>query len=151
MSAHYEMERSPAAGRELVREAVLGWGGSWDEASGALELPLLAGVRRGVARGTLTIEEHERGCRAVLSVHEETFSLRGDAVVVLCVSAAGALSTVVWPVVPALLPFVPFGVVLALAGWFLVISRLVTNRPEDVFETLAELEKVWDADAGRPR
>lgn len=132
----------PADGaRELVREAVEGWGGAWDEASGELELPLAAGLRSGWARGTLALDEGVSTTRVVLTVRDCSYALRGNAVMVLAASALGALLTVIWPVFPSLLPLVPFGVVVALMGWFLVISRLVTNRPEDLLETIDELGK----------
>lgn len=137
----FTRELSSAGARELVREAVEGWGGSWDEDSGALELPLAAGLRTGWARGTLTLEEGASTARVVLAIDECKYRLRTNAVVVLATSALGALLTVAWPLVPGLLPLAPFGAVMALMGWFLVISRLVTNRPEDLLETVGELER----------
>jgi hypothetical protein len=53
---------------------------------------------------------------------------------------AGGLLTVLWPFFPRLLEIAPFGAVIALGGWFLVISRLRTSGPDEFLEAVAAQE-----------
>ncbi len=121
-----------------VEETVEAWGAEWERENGALLLPLAAGVRSGMARCRLEVSAAAGGSRLTLTVLERQYRLRRDAVVVLGVSAIGAVFTVIWPIFPKLLPLAPFGAVLALLGWFLVVSRLVTNSPEQFLEAVAQ-------------
>lgn len=121
-----------------VEETVEAWGAEWDRENGALLLPLAAGVRSGMARCRLDVDGAAGGARLTLTVLERHYQLRRDAVVVLAVSALGGVLTVIWPIFPKLLPFAPFGAVLALLGWFLVVSKLVTNSPEQFLEAVAQ-------------
>jgi uncharacterized membrane protein HdeD (DUF308 family) len=50
---------------------------------------------------------------------------------------AGGLLTVLWPFFPRLLSVAPFGAVVALGGWFLVVSRLRTSGPDDFLKAVA--------------
>lgn len=124
-----------------MAEAVERWGAEWDAAAGSLDLPLAAGLRSGVARGWLSIEPRTGGTRLRLSIAERVYWLRWNAVVVLLLAAAGGVLCGLWPFFPGLLPLAPFGAILALLGWFLVVSRLATNSPEDFLETVAEISR----------
>jgi len=56
---------------------------------------------------------------------------------VLLLATAGGVLTVLWPFFPNLLAVAPFGAVIALGGWFLVITRLRTSGPDEFLEAVA--------------
>jgi uncharacterized membrane protein HdeD (DUF308 family) len=56
---------------------------------------------------------------------------------ILLLSAFGAVLTFIWPFFPKLIAVAPFGALLALGGWFLVVSRLRSSGPEDFLAALA--------------
>ena len=114
-------------GAEVVRGGRGGRGGR----EGTLRLPVLAGLRRGVVSGRLRVEPTDGGSRVVFQPEESRLEVQAQAVVVLLLSLAGSAVVVAWPFVPRLLPLAPFGAILALGGWFLVISRLRNSGPED--------------------
>lgn len=127
--------------REVVREVADAWGALWDseqKEGGELVLPLMAGLRRGRLMGSLRIESDGRGSRLVLEETSRTYRLQKSAVVVLSISAAGAITAMLWPFFPDLLPVAGVGAVLGLLGWFLIISRLATNGPEDFLDLVIE-------------
>lgn len=114
-------------GAEFVRD---GWGGK-------LHLPVIAGIRRGLVTGPVTVVPEGQGSRVVFRAEESVYYVQTQAVVILVISLVGALMTVLWPFNPKLLAVAPFGAVLALGGWFLVISRLRNSGPEDFLEAVA--------------
>ena len=59
---------------------------------------------------------------------------------VLLFATAGGILTVLWPFFPDLLAVAPFGAVIALGGWFLVITRLRTSGPDEFLEAVAARE-----------
>ena len=66
----------------------------------------------------------------------EDYRVEIPAVAVLAIAGAGALLTVVWPLAPKLLPLAPLGALLALSGWFLVISRRSGKGPDEFLESI---------------
>lgn len=118
-----------AWGAELEREGL----------GGRLHLPFVSGLRRGLVSGTLTIEEMPggEGSRVVFREEESAHYVQTSSVAFLILAGIGGLLTVVWPFYPKLLPIAPFGAILALAGWFLVVSRLRSSGPEEFLETIA--------------
>ena len=111
---------------------------------GRLVMPRVAGVHRGVLSGRLELlPQGVNASRAVYQVEEAHDKVHFAAVVILVISAVGALFTVIWPIWPVLLPIAPFGAILALGGWFLVISRLQNSGPE---EFLRQVEDELTAD-----
>lgn len=136
-----------------VARAVEDWGGRWQPGidGGRLELPVTAGLRRGVLAGRLAVEGHPAGSRLSLEVEESRWELHRSAVVVLLLGAAGALSVTLWPFFPALLGLAPVGAILAFAAWFLIVSRLRTTGAEEFLEQLAIGEGGGGGIGGRPR
>jgi hypothetical protein len=117
-----------------VAAAAAAWGAEWTAGGGRLDLPVSAGLRHGRLVARLWTAPAAAGCELVLRVEERSWRLRAPAVAILAVAAAGASATLLWPFFPALLPAVPFGLVLAVGAWFLVISRLTTSGPEEFLE-----------------
>ncbi|HEX6203035.1 MAG TPA: hypothetical protein VF100_08540 [Thermoanaerobaculia bacterium] len=141
---------------------------------GELALPFLAGLHRGWLRVRVTTEPASRvpaaGASAPaaaepraarrgqpeavtggertsvrLEVTERHEGVHWQAVVVLLFSVAGGILVVLWPFFPRLVPLAPFGALLALGGWFLVVSRLRSSGPHEFLELV---EKV--AESGPP-
>lgn len=121
-----------------VSQAAEAWGAEWSRQGGRLAFPVSAGLRYGRVVARAWVEPASEGSQLVLRVEERAYQLRTQAVVVLLIAAAGALTGLLWPFFPALLPLVPLGLVLALGAWFLVISRLTINGPEDFLELVRD-------------
>jgi hypothetical protein len=64
---------------------------------------------------------------------------------ILLVAVAGGLLTVLWPFFPQLMNVAPFGALLALGGWFLVVSRLRTSGPDEFLVAVAATDALDDA------
>jgi uncharacterized membrane protein HdeD (DUF308 family) len=79
------------------------------------------------------------GCRLRFTPEESDYYVHTPAVTVLLISALGGLLALAWPLYPRLLPVAPFGAVLALCGWFLVVSRLRNSGPEEFLGAVAAL------------
>jgi hypothetical protein len=116
-----------------------GPGGSWGRGAtgGQLRLPVAAGLRRGWVSGPLAIEESAQGSRVTFTPVAQDYYLETSAVAVLVMAGAGALLSVAWPLFPGLLPTAPFGMVLAVAGWMLIVSRLRARGPAEFLATVA--------------
>ena len=124
-----------------VEQAAELWGAAWraDGWGGRLELPVAAGLRRGVVRGRLSVEATADGSRLLLRVEESRHTLNRVALVVLLLGGIGALAATLWPFFPPLLAVAPLAIVLALSAWLLVASRLRTSGPDDFLDLVATL------------
>lgn len=129
----------PGTALAAIRQTAEDWGAELDlEGSGGrLRLPVLAGLRRGLLSGPVTVEPSESGTRVTFQPEEAIWYVQTSAVVILLLAVFGSAFTVLWPFFPHLLAVAPFGAVLALGGWFLVISRLRTSGPEEFLEAVA--------------
>lgn len=141
-----EHRREIAAGADAalaaVDRAAEEWGAAWTRhgTGGELALPVLHGLRRGWVRAELTGEPAAGGRTALrLAVTERHEGVHVPAVVILLISAAGGLLVGAWPFFPRLLPLAPIGAILALGGWFLVVSRLRSSGPEEFLELVDRL------------
>jgi hypothetical protein len=90
--------------------------------------------------GPVEIRQAEGGSRLTFRPETSVYYVQTQAVVVLLLAVAGGLLTVLWPFFPKLLEVAPFGAVVALGGWFLVISRLRTSGPDEFLEAVAAQE-----------
>lgn len=134
-----ELPDPPAVVRARLAEVADAWGAELTptEAGGELRLPVVHGLYRGVCSGPLVVAAAEDGSRVVFTQAERFVAVNRPAVGFLCMALAGATLTVLWPFFPRLLPAAPAGAILALAGWFLVVSRLRNSGPREFLETLA--------------
>jgi hypothetical protein len=134
-----ELPHPPEEALAAVGQAAEEWGAEFERQGrgGRLRLPVVAGLRRGLLVGPLTVEAAGAGSRLVFRPERPSYSLQLSAVGILLLAAAGALATVLWPFYPALVAVAPFGAVLALGGWFLVVSRLRTSGPAEFLELVA--------------
>jgi len=133
-----DTEAVPADTLSLLGAVAEDWGGRWQSNAwgGRLELPVRAGLRRGVVLGQVRVEAQPRGARIRFDTEEEHYSVHWQAVVILLFGAAGAVAAMLWPFYPQLLGLAPLGIVLSLAAWFLVASRLRSSGLEEFFDAV---------------
>ena len=122
-----------------VARAAEAWGAEleWQKTGGRLHLPFVSGLRRGLVSGPLSVEPIPDGSRVVFRAEESAHYVQTSAVALLLVAGAGGLLTVLWPFYPKMLPVAPFGALLALGGWFLVVSRLRSSGPDEFLAAVA--------------
>jgi hypothetical protein len=134
-----DLPHTPAEAWRALGAAAEDWGADLERraAGGELRLPVVAGLRRGLLSGPVAVEAAGTGSRVVFRPAAQDYWLETSAVAVLVMAGAGALLTVAWPLFPKLLPGAPFGAVLALSGWFLVVSRLRGKGPADFLRSVA--------------
>ena len=132
------LEGSEADVRAAAREAVEAWGGSRDEEGDhdRIRLPVQAGLRNGVAAGTLRVREETGGVRVELELEPVAWRVHAPAVALLAAAAVAGIAVVLWPWFPALGAFVPLGLLVGLGAWFLVVSRLQNRGPEELLVTI---------------
>lgn len=137
----------PDAAFSALHRAVEDWGAELRQEQGAswLHLPVVEGLKRGLVSGPVRVEATDEGARVVFRPAESRLYVQMPSVFILLVAILGALATVLWPFFPKLLPVSPFGALLALGGWFLVLSRLRTSGPDE-FLVMVEAQ----AEAGAP-
>jgi hypothetical protein len=137
----------PDAALSALRRAADDWGAelSREEGSPRLHLPVVHGLKRGVVSGPVRVEATAEGARVAFLPEESRLYVQAASVFILVVAIVGALLTILWPFFPQLLPLAPFGALLALGGWFLVLSRLRNSGPDE-FLVMVEAQ----AEAGAP-
>lgn len=136
-----EIDRPVEQAFALVERAAEEWGAEYrfEEGVARIHLPVRAGLRQGVAETEISAEATAAGARLTLREIRTFWRVQAAAVVVLLISGVGGIVAFLWPFFPGLIPLAPFGAVLALSGWFLVISRLQTSRPADFLGTIGLL------------
>ncbi len=138
-----DLDQPPAEALAAVARAAETWGADWQPGldGGRLDLPLVAGIRHGLVKGRLEVERLGGGSRLSFRTEDAIYVVRTAPVAILALAAAGGVMTVLWPFFPALLPLAPLGAIIALSGWFLVVSRLSTSTPDDFLRLVAEVAK----------
>ena len=134
-----ELDLSPEQAVSALGRTAEDWGAEFQRngTGGTLHLPVVAGIRRGLLTGPVEVHPAEEGSRVIFRPEQSIYYVQTAAVVILLLSALGAVLTFLWPFFPKLLAVAPFGAVLALGGWFLVISRLRSSGPEDFLAAVA--------------
>lgn len=129
----------PEAALAALGRAAESWGAELEPqgAGGRLHLPVVSGLRRGVVSGPVTVEAAPDGSRVAFRAEESIQAVQTAPVVILLLALGGAVLTVLWPFFPDLLPFAPFGAILALGGWFLVVSRVRSSGPREFLAAVA--------------
>jgi hypothetical protein len=132
-----ELEPHGVAGGPAAGPSGFGGPGTPNGPGGRLRLPVVAGLRRGWITGPLAVEAAGQGSRVTFRPATQDYYLETSSVAVLAMAGAGALLTVAWPLFPGLLPGAPFGAVLAVAGWLLIVSRLRARGPAEFLASVA--------------
>jgi hypothetical protein len=140
-----DLDIPPEQALSALRQTAEDWGaqlqdgedGSVEMAGSRLHLPVLAGIRRGLVSGPVEVQPAEGGSRVVFRTEQSVYYVQTPAVMILILSVAGAALTVLWPFYPQLMTVAPFGAIIALGGWFLVVSRLRTSGPDEFLTAVA--------------
>lgn len=137
-----ELSEPPDLVMAAVARAADTWGADFERddqggTGGTLHLPFVAGLRRGLIAGPVTVEPIPEGSRLVFREERSIRHVHTPSLAVLLIAGLGGLLTVLWPFYPRLLPISSLGAVLALGGWFLVISRLQTSGPDEFLASVA--------------
>lgn len=145
-----DLDCPPAEAVAAVGRAAEAWGADYERGldGGRIELPVAAGIRHGLARGQVRVQRSGAGSSVSFHTEESVFRVHTSAVALLAMAAAGGVLTVLWPFFPKLLPLAPLGGIVALAGWFLVVSRLTTSTPDDFLRLVAALAEEDDEPDG---
>lgn len=130
-----DLEIPPEEALAAVRRTAEDWGAEIRDEQ--LHLPVVAGIRRGLVTGSVEVQPAEGGSRVVFRPEKSVYYVQTTAVMILLLAAAGGVLTFVWPFFPKLMPVAPFGALLALGGWFLVVSRLRTSGPDEFLAAVA--------------
>lgn len=130
-----DLEVPPEEALAAVRRTAEDWGAELRDEQ--LHLPVVAGIRRGLVTGTVEVRPAEGGSHVVFRPETSVYYVQTSAVVILLLAAAGGVLTFVWPFFPKLIAVAPFGALLALGGWFLVVSRLRTSGPDEFLAAVA--------------
>ena len=134
-----DLNGPPEAALAAVGRAAEAWGAEFQREGlgGRLRLPTVTGLRRGLLSGPVRVEETPEGSRIVFRPEETIQYVQTASVVILLLAGAGGIFTVLWPFFPNLMPLSAFGAVLAIGGWFLVVSRLRTSGPQEFLAMVA--------------
>jgi len=134
-----ELGEPPDLVMAAVARAAEAWGADFEREGdgGRLYLPFVSGLRRGLVSGPLSVEAIPDGSRVVFRAEESAQYIQTSSVAFLLIAAAGGLLSIVWPFYPQMLPVAPFGAILAIGGWFLVVSRLRTSGPDEFLAAVA--------------
>ena len=134
-----DLQLSPEEALSALQRTAEDWGAQFEPhgAGGRLHLPVVAGIRRGLVSGPVEIKPAAGGSRLVFRPESSVYYVQTAAVMILLVAIAGAGLVLLWPFFPGLIAVAPFGAILALGGWFLVVSRLRTSGPDDFLEAVA--------------
>lgn len=141
MNSQYRIElpSSSASSLRALAEEAAAWGGDWrpeGPTRGRLELPVLAGVRYGRVAGEVTVEESESGSVVTFRVDQSHYRLQKPSVLFLLLGGFGSLLCLVAPFVPALRPAIPIGILLGVAAYLFIVTKLTNSGPEEFFEEL---------------
>jgi hypothetical protein len=135
-----DLDLSPAEALSVLKQTAEDWDAELQVdgfGGGRLHLPVLAGLRRGLMSGRVEVRPAGAGSRVTFRPETSSYYVQTQAVLILVLAVAGGLLTVFWPFFPQLLSVAPFGAIVALGGWFLVVARLRTSGPDDFLEAVA--------------
>lgn len=136
-----QVPQSPDSVLLAVEEAAEVLGADWQPGvrGGAVRIPSVQGLRRGVVSGNLSVTPSDGGTLLRLEIEASRFSLNWSAIAVLILGGLGGLTLVLWPLSPKILQLAPIGAVLAIVAWLLVVSRLRYSDPGDFLDLVAEI------------
>ncbi len=122
-----------------VGRAVEAWNGEWNPDSGRLEISIRAGLRVGRWYGRLDLAGSNGATHLSLTPERAEYQLDQTALLLLSLAGLAAIPLLLWPFFPRLLSLLPVALLLAVGGWFLVISRLQNQGAEEFLDTVAHL------------
>ncbi len=136
-----DLDLPPHAARAALAAAAEAWNAEWlpDERGGQLGLPLVYGLRRGVAIGQVELVRlGDERTRVTWTFETQELAVHRQSVAVLLFAALPLVASLAWPLYPPLLALAPFGAVTGFLAWWLVVSRLRSYGPAEFFSALRE-------------
>ena len=129
----------PDAALDALGEAAAEWEGEWarEGNGGRLALPVQGGLRHGVVQVQASAHPVAGGSELVLRTEQAHWHLRRSATTLLVVALLGALAATLWPFVPELQSLPPLGLVLAVAAWLAVLTRLRHRSVAELLDDVA--------------
>ena len=139
----------PAAALAALASVAEDWGAEWrpEGEGGELVLPVVAGLRRGVETGRITVTGAGAASRISYDVTGSELRVQRPAVVILTVALVAAVLGMLWPFFPALISVAPWAAAIVLSAWLLVVARLRSAGAE---EFLRAVTHEGEAGAGNP-
>jgi hypothetical protein len=139
----------PAAALTALASVAEDGGAEWrpEGEGGELILPVVAGLRRGVAAGRITVTRAGAASRISYDVTGSELRVQRPAVVILTVALAAAVLGMLWPFFPALISVAPWAAAIVLSAWLLVVARLRSAGAEEFLRAVAH---EGEAGAGNP-
>jgi len=152
----YEVELDLTADEALdaLSDGADTWNGAWHRQGrgGMLTLPVAAGVRQGVLRGTVSVHSIDGGVHVLFHVEQSDYSVNAAAVGMLGLGALGVLAMLAWPLLPGTSPNLACsGFILILLTWLVVGSRLRHRGAADFLASLGPPAGAGSAPAGGGR
>lgn len=160
-TVHHRLDARPSEVRKVLPRALDLCSARWQPAAkedvpaeaawaGRLHLPVSAGLRHGELAGHLVATGDDGGCDLRLDVEHSHYQVHRPALMLLLTAGLGAVILLLAPILmifwPQFLNAVPLGIILALGGWFLVVSRLRTFQADDFLKLIADLTAGKDPD-----
>ncbi len=136
---HTDFPGPPSDALAALARVAEDWGGEWQpsgEGAGDLALPVVAGLRRGVVSGSVTVTGGGTS-RITYEVTASQLHVQRPAVAILLVAAAAAVLGMLWPFFPALIAVAPWAAAIVLSAWLLVVARLRSAGPEEFLRAVA--------------
>ena len=117
---------------------------------GRLLLPVTAGLRHGFVVGEIEARESGEATELCYRIEHSEYALHVASVGVLLFGGVGALLTIIAPLFPdQLWQMVPFGLLLMVVAWLMVVSKIRHRSAEDFFRLLSEVVDNEQADEER--
>lgn len=124
-----------------VEHAAELWGANWRRSGtgGRLELPVQAGLRRGVVVAAVSTEAvagdgNDAGTTLVVGIESGDYHLQTAAVTILGIGGLGTLPLLLWPLYPKLLALAPVSLIFIVVAWLVVASRLQNSGVEEFLD-----------------
>lgn len=136
-----ELDVPPERALASLAAGAEAWGGEWTPRAGGgrLAIPVVFGLRRGVAVGDVELTRlGDSRTRVGWTLAESHLEVHRPSVAVLSIAAVPLVGVLAWPLWRPLVALAPFALVLGFLAWWLVVSRLRSSGPEEFLATLGE-------------
>lgn len=136
------LELGPEEALAAVEHAAEFWDAEWHRhgTGGRLELPVVAGLRRGTISARLSAELEDDATTLTVRIESSRYKLQNAAVSILALGGFGGLCLTLWPLYPPLLALAPVALILLVVAWLVIASRLQNSGLEEFLELVESAE-----------
>lgn len=127
---------------DAIERAAEFWDAGWRRhgVGGRLELPVVAGLRRGMITAQLSTVAEGDGTALTIQVESSHYKLQTASVSLLAMGGLGGLALTVWPLYPPILALAPVALILLVVAWLVVGSRLQNSGIEEFLDLVRSSE-----------